>query len=452
MLSRMLPRTTTAQMMALLCVSYISLLTVLTIFEYLENNSVTDMALSEATYNRISRITPILMNMQNEEASSYLSQISHCHEGYSLTKVPFSSTNQSVPAPTIASTISNSLDAEIDFVRASFVNMTQSDFDYSECDSSEMRFPFEGMVLSLRITQDTWLNTEIHPHEWHLTPQLADWFLRSSIAFLIIGAVALLFIRRMHQPLKKLTEATRTFASELRVTEIEESGPSDIKDTIATFNSMQRQVIEGMETRGNTLAAISHDIRSPLTALRIKAELVDDERVRDDLIASIEKMEKITSSALDFLRGESRNEPKKQTDLRALVESECVEFRDRGERVDFDFKDSIHVECRPQALARAVSNLIDNAVKYAGSAYVSISDLEIGVEISVCDTGPGISVDQIEEALKPFGRLSEARESKTGGFGLGLAIVESVAKGHDGSLSLKQNSAAGLIATIHLNN
>lgn len=450
MLKGLLPRTTTSQIMALLCVSYIALLTVLTIFEYLENNSVTDMALSDSTYNRIARITPILMNMQDEEASSYLSQISHCHEGYTLTTLPFGSMRESTPAPSIASAISNSLETELGFVRASFVNMTQTDFDYRECDSSEMRFPFEGMVLSLRIAQDAWLNAEIHPHEWHLTPQLADWFLRSSIAFLIIGAVALLFIRRMHQPLKKLTEATKAFAAELKVAEIEESGPSDIKDTIATFNSMQRQVIDGMERRGNALAAISHDIRSPLTALRIKAELIDDVGIRNDLISSIKKMENITSSALDFLRGESRNEKKKNTDLRALVESECVEFRDKGAKVDFNFREEIHFDCRPHALSRAVSNLIDNAIKYAGSAYVNISNSEDGVEISVRDTGPGIPADKIDAALKPFERLSEARESKMGGFGLGLAIVESVAKGHDGYLSLKQNSPFGLIATIHL--
>ena len=239
MLKRILPKTTTSQMMALLCVSYILLLAVLTLFEYLENNSVTDMALSESTYNRISRITPILMNMQDEEASSYLSQISHCHEGYTLTTLPFVSMRQSTPAPSIATAISNSLATEIGSVRASFVSMTQSDFDYSECDSAEMRFPFDGMVLSLRIAQDTWLNAEIHPHEWHLTPQLADWFLRSSIAFLIVGAVALLFIRRMHQPLKKLTEATKTFASELKVAEIEDcikkaannSFPLDFKES-----------------------------------------------------------------------------------------------------------------------------------------------------------------------------------------------------------------------------
>lgn len=450
MVEWIIPRNTTTQMMAALAVSYASLLVVLTSIEYFENNSVTDMALSEITLNRINRVAPILLNMNDQESAEYLAGISHCHEGYSLTKEPYIGQEPLTFSQSITDRISDSLLMETSSLRVSFANMNRSDFHYNECDESDMKFPLEGMVLSVQISSNSWLNAEIHPHEWHLTPQMADWFIRSGTAFLIIGAISLMFVRRLHQPLVKLAGAAESFASNLKITQLEEEGPLDVKNTISAFNSMQTQVIEEVERRARTLAAISHDVRSPLTALRIKAELIDDENIRDDLISSISRMEKITTSALEYLKGESRNEVKRQIDLGALVESECVEYRDRGAKIDFSCPKNIRLYCRPQALARSISNLIDNAVKYAGSASITVFDTGKYVEISISDNGPGIPESKIGSALEPFGRLSEARESESGGFGLGLAIVDSVAKGHDGYFSLKQNFPTGLIASLHL--
>lgn len=134
-----------------------------------------------------------------------------------------------------------------------------------------------------------------------------------------------------------------------------------------------------------------HDTRTPLRGLRVKAELIEDKETRDDIIKSIRKMERSTESALDYGRGESRSESKQNVDLRALIESECSEFEELGETVTFSGNQPIHYRCRPVALGRAIRNLIDNAVKYAGGAAVELIKGDDNLDIRVLDEGPGIS-------------------------------------------------------------
>ena len=189
---------------------------------------------------------------------------------------------------------------------------------------------------------------------------------RIGFLFFIVGAAAFLFIRRLTRPLSFLTDAAARFGSDLEVDELDERGPADIRQAIRSFNVMQREVNDEMTRRTHMLAAIGHDIRTPLTALRVKAEFINDPDVKGDVIRSIKKMERITASALDYVRGESRSEEKQNVDLRALIESECSEFEELGEEIRFSGEQELHYRCRPIALARAVRNLIDNAVKYGG--------------------------------------------------------------------------------------
>ena len=223
----------------------------------------------------------------------------------------------------------------------------------------------DGIVISVQLQSGRWLNAEVHPHEWHFRQKL-DWLLKVSAAFVFVGAVALFFIRRIGRPLNQLTAAARSFADGMQATEVAEDGPIDLRRAIRSFNAMQRQVAGEMARRTSTLAAISHDVRTPLTALRVKAEMVDDPDVRASLIASIERMERITASALEYLKGESRGEPLRAVDLSALLESECAEFEELGHDVSFVGEHGVQRTCRPEALARAVRNLIDNAIKYGG--------------------------------------------------------------------------------------
>jgi len=449
-LKRLTPQNIAGQMMAVLFVSFALLLAVLTVLEFLEYDNVVDTAEGEFTTKRLGRILPILESIRDDETAVYLARVSHCHDGYTLSDAPDDTLRRTEKTDEIATTIGEELSVDSEFVRVAFATFEQADFSFSECSAGEMKFPIEGMVVSFRLASGQWVNAEIHPHEWHFTPSMTDWLIRSGAAFLLIGGVALIFVRRLSKPFKNLTDAAKTFASGLQMVELEETGPPDIKRAINSFNMMQRQVINEMKRRTNTLAAISHDIRSPLTALRVKTELIDDEDVRADHLASIEKMERITASALAFLKGEARNEPKRQVDLGILVESECADFRELGAAVSFDCNKTIHYTCRPDALARAIRNLIENAIKYAGHADVSVSDEGDHIAIAITDTGPGIPTDKMADVLEPFERMSEARDSNTGGFGLGLTIAKAIIEGHDGVFKLKPNAPAGLIVLIKL--
>jgi len=402
------------------------------------------------TIRRFTRILPILQSVPNDQIVTYLGRVSHCHDGYTLSEISYQALRATDQTDGIGAEIARALAMDGESIRVGFATFGRGDFAYRECEPTEMQFPLEGMVVSLRIAPGQWLNAEIHPHEWHVTPSMNDWLIRSGAVFLLIGGIALLFVRRLSKPFKNLTDAAKSFAADFKVTELDETGPLDVKRAIRSFNMMQRQVTDEMKRRTHTLAAISHDIRSPLTALRVKAELIEDPNVRADHIASIDKMERITASALAFLRGESRNEPKRQVDLGTLVECECVEFRESGATVSFECAKTINYACRPDALTRAVDNLIENAIKYAGSAHVSVEDAGDYIEISVSDHGPGIPDNKIASVLAPFERLSDARNSDAGGFGLGLAIARAVAEGHDGGLRLEPNDPTGLVVVINL--
>lgn len=449
-LKNLMPRSIETQMMAVLAGSFTLLLAVMAIIEFLEYDSLTEWARSEPTLNRLSRIVPIVESINEDQVTSFLAQSSHCHEGYGLTKAPYTFDRVTEETQNIAARIGKSLSLDPASVKAGFSALDKNDFAYGECDPSEIVFPVDGIVISLQLSSGDWLNAEVHPHEWHVTSAMTGWLLRSGAAFLIVGAAALIFVRRVSKPINALTRGAQSFGMGLEVSLVDEMGPPDVKQAIRSFNAMQRQVADEVQRRTGVLAAISHDVRSPLTALRLKAELIEDEDARLDLIASIEKMERITASALAFLKGESRSEPKRQVDLGALVDSECADFREIGATVRFDYPRTIHYACRPDALARAVNNLIENAIKYAGSANVSVRQEGDWIEIAVADCGPGIAPEKIEDVLKPFERLSGARESETGGFGLGLAIAKAVTEGHDGEFELTANTPRGLIAVIKL--
>ncbi len=447
--SRLTPRTMEGQMIAILALSFALLLAVLALLEALEQEDVVEWAQNDFTVSRLRRMVPAVEFMSPERAGDFLEATSSCHEGYTVTDAPFP-TRLSADSAAIGARIARQLALDPDRVRAGRARLTHKDFSYGKCGPGAIEFPTEGVVISAKLRSGQWLNVEIHPHEWHVRRDMLGWITRSVGAFLLVGAIAVFFVRRLARPLNELTAAAREFGRGLQASSVREAGPPDLKRAIRSFNAMQQQVADELKRRTHALAAISHDVRSPLTALRIKAELVDDGETRRDLIASIDAMEKITASALDFLRGESRNEPMRNIDLGALLESECSNFEETGRRAVFVGEKSVHISCRPDALARAVRNLIDNAIKYGGAAEVALRSGPAFVAITVSDRGPGIPGDKLALALEPFERLSQARQGAQGGFGLGLAIVQAIVDGHEGELVLEANEPTGLIATIRL--
>ena len=448
-IARFVPESMEAQMIAILALSLLSLLVALIALEVTGRKNALQTAQSSLTLSRLQQLYPMLQRVSAQELPSVIDVLSSCHEGYTLTEQPFAGGRAAVEADRLRSQLAQMLALDERRLSIRSALLTPDQFSYRKCSPAEIDLPAEGIVISLQLPSGKWFNKEVHPHEWHIREKLG-WLLRASAVFAFVGGIAIFFIHRLSRPLNRLSDGARRFGQGLEVSTLTEEGTTDLRRAIRAFNAMQRQVADEITRRTNTLAAISHDVRTPLTALRIKAEMIDDIQVRRELIASIDRMERITASALEFLRGQSRNEPLQRVDLSALIESECFDFEETGRSVTFAGEQGITCMCRPDALARAVRNLIDNAVKYAGAAIVSLRCEPDCVTIAVSDRGPGIAADQRDAALEPFGRLSPARENQEGGFGLGLAIAKAVAEGHDGELVLTDNEPTGLIATLRL--
>ena len=448
-LASLLPRSMEGQMIAVLALTLLALFAALTALEIREHESAIETAESDRTLDRLSGLYPALQRIPGEEIGEVVKLVSSCHFGYTVTPTPYPFEGSDIQVDRLRAGLARSLDVSNAMLRAGYARLTREQFSYHKCAPSEIDLPVAGIVVSLQLPSGQWLNAEIHPHEWHFR-ELLGWMLRVSAIFVFVGIISILFMRRLSRPLNNLTSAARHFGEGLTVSKLQENGPDDVRRAIASFNTMQLQVADTIERRTNTLAAISHDVRTPLTALRVKAELIDDAQIREDLIRSIERMEGLTASALEFLKGQSRSEPMRLVDLSTLLESECSEFEELGHAAIFTGVHGIQYTCRPDALARAVRNLIDNAIKYGGGAEVALRPGDDFVEISVADLGPGIPAEQRAAVLEPFQRLSAARENHRGGFGLGLAIVKAIAEGHDGKLILAANQPRGLVAILRL--
>jgi signal transduction histidine kinase len=222
-------------------------------------------------------------------------------------------------------------------------------------------------------------------------------------------------------------------------------------DAIAdSFNQMQQRLKRFVDERTYMLAAISHDLRTPLTRLRLFAEYVGDEQQRRLVLNDIEEMEQMIRASLTFASDESRLEPHSGVDLAALLISLCDTVSDAGGKAFYEGPDHAELPCQPIAMRRAFSNVIDNACKYGSQAEVCLLESADAIEITVADRGPGIPADQVAFAFLPFRRLEGSRNRESGGVGLGLTIARDVFHGHGGSITLASAASGGLLVRVRL--
>ena len=278
-------------------------------------------------------------------------------------------------------------------------------------------------------------------------------------ALLLSLCGAWLIVYRITRPLKALQQAARQVGAGETPARLDESGPTELATVARAFNQMGTDLAQIDQDRALILAGISHDLRTPLTRLRMGIEMSADESQREGMSADVEEMDKTIGQFLDFARSEG-GEAAQQVDLAALLLELATQYRRRGFRVNLAAPVAVAsaptlagaVSVRPQALRRAVSNLIDNALHYAGSESavelgLSTAAGEFGIEVR--DSGPGIPPQDVERMKRPFARLEAARTNTTGA-GLGLAIVERIARSHNGHLELLPRPGGGLIARLIL--
>jgi len=306
-----------------------------------------------------------------------------------------------------------------------------------------------GLTLSVPLADGSWLNVATRyrapPIEWtwqSIVPTL--------LAALAIVLVAVLMVRRIARPLTALSVASERLGRGESIEPLEETGPREVRRTTAAFNAMQERLTRFVRDRTIMLAAISHDLRTPITALRLRAELVEETETRNKLLQILEEMQRMTEATLAFAREEATREDSRRVDLAALVESLCDDLAELGMDVTCTSAGREPLTCRPVSLKRAIRNLVENAVAYGKRARVAIEGARDAVRIVIDDDGPGIPAPDLERVFGPFVRLEGSRSRDTGGIGLGMAIARSIVRGHGGDIALANRAEGGLRATILL--
>jgi len=303
------------------------------------------------------------------------------------------------------------------------------------------------VVISVRMPDDLWLNMVGKP-----LGGPPPWAIRTLGMFffllLLLGLGGVFVARRMAQPMAALAAAADRIGRGENSAVLLEKGPSEVRQTIRAFNRMQERMQRQLQDRSLMLSAISHDLRTPITTLRLRAEYIDDTEIREKTLATLADMEEILSVSLSFARDEAADEQGRPTDLSSLLQSLCDDHADLGWLTEYVGPERLILECRPTAMRRAIGNLIENAIKYGDKASVTLRQDEDGITILVEDDGPGIPEEQLEQVFTPFYRLEQSRSRETGGIGLGLALARTLIHAQGGDLYLENRASGGLRAVV----
>jgi len=309
--------------------------------------------------------------------------------------------------------------------------------------------PDGELIFALKLADGAPLTLRAQPPQ--LTPSATTLaLLAAQIAVLALcGAAA---VRLATRPLRRLADAADSLGANLAATPLAETGPREVASAARAFNTMQSRIAEHLRERSEILAAVTHDLQTPLTRMRLRSELLAETDARDKLLADIDEMRGLVAEGLHYAASAHAAEEAPQAmDLIALLDGLVCDAQDVGQQVSLKAPSSLApVTTRPRALRRVVSNLIDNAVKFAGAAEVVVTLVDGALHIAVLDRGPGIPADQLQTALQPFVRLEASRNRASGGTGLGLAIAQRLAQALGATLELKPREGGGLEARLSL--
>jgi signal transduction histidine kinase len=269
---------------------------------------------------------------------------------------------------------------------------------------------------------------------------------------LVLGACSWLAVRIATRPLKQLAQAADRLGPDMQATRLEENGPTEVARAAQAFNAMQDRISTYMTERIQILAAISHDLQTPITRMRLRTDLMDDSAQQASLQQDLREMELLVREGVTYARTlHGAVEAPRRIDPDAFLESLVCDYLDAGKTVALHGKLGMTLLTRPQALRRILSNLLDNALKFSGAGELVVETAPDGrISIAVLDRGPGISVQALEAVFQPFYRLEASRNRDSGGTGLGLAIARQLALAMNATLSLKNRPDGGLEARLVL--
>ena len=337
----------------------------------------------------------------------------------------------------------------ISYVPAADLGQNQSELTRYFTDENG-NLPQEFILVSLDLGNGKWLGaaSPVLPSPTFFSARLG---LSMAVMLVFVVAISALIVRRMTLPLKQLSEAAEKLGTDVQAPAITESGPAEVRRTAHAFNVMQNRIRRFVEDRTQMLGAIAHDLGTPITRLRLRAEFVEENELRRKMLRDLDDMQEMVASTLAFIREDAAQEPRVRVDIGSLLARVCDDISDAGFEVTLaDIPRWQLVDCHPVSLRRALSNVIDNAVKYGHSAQVSMVVEETVFKILVEDNGPGIAEHLQEDVFRPFLRLEESRNRETGGTGLGLSVARTILRGHGGDIRLHNREEGGLCVELRL--
>ncbi|MCJ8325027.1 MAG: ATP-binding protein [Rhizobiales bacterium] len=294
--------------------------------------------------------------------------------------------------------------------------------------------------VNVKLSPNTWLVADYFqkkPVNGWISPLLVTMLLMVISIILVVSLV----VRRLTKPLGELAKAAYNLGHGQDVGELHEVGTEDVRNVIRSFNQMNKKIKRFVDDRTKMLAAISHDLRTPITSLRLRAEFIEDKDMQGKILATLEEMQMMTEAALKFAKDSHSKETTKNIDLASLLETLASDYKDMGKSVSLiDDADvaQIILPLRVQSIKRAIRNLIDNGLKYGGEVTMrfALNKPENHAEIYICDNGKGIDENEFEQVFEPFFRLEKSRNKDTGGVGLGLSIARNIIAAHGGEVNL----------------
>ncbi|WP_025109660.1 ATP-binding protein [Pseudomonas sp. H1h] len=309
--------------------------------------------------------------------------------------------------------------------------------------------PLGRYAALIQLPDASWLLFSSRERSWGLD-------IGTRIAIIIaLGLIATVLVawlatRQLAQPLQRFASAARRFGGDLRAPPIKIEGPDEIRQAIIAFNTMQAQIQHYISERTHMLASISHDLRAPLTRMRLRSEFMEDFDHQDKLIRDIEEMQSMINAALAFFREDTQPEQTTAFDLSELLQTIIDDYRDQNIAIGFSGPAHLVYEGRPLGIKRVIVNLLENAEKYAQQPCIALSSDGYSICIDVSDDGPGIPEASLQRVFDPFFRLETSRNRETGGVGLGLSSARAIVREQGGELTLSNRNGGGLLARVEL--
>ena len=309
--------------------------------------------------------------------------------------------------------------------------------------------PSPLLRTQVQLRDGSWarFDTQLHP-----ASETPPWRLALALAILLLAVLVLSYVavRWVTRPLHVLAEAADALGRDIHRPPLAEDGPTEIRRAAHAFNSMQQRLVRFIEDRTRVFAAMSHDLKTPITRMRLRADLLEDEEARQRFEADLREMETMVTQTLEFMRGMGGSEARQEVDIDALLESLQSDNEAMGREVRIEGQARAAYPAQVSLLRRCLANLVDNAVTYGERATLRVEDSPQALVIRVLDEGPGIPEAEREKVFEPFYRLEQSRSRATGGTGLGLAIARNIAHMHGGEIALRNRSPRGLEATLSL--